>query len=168
MQSPSQIDNERVLKLIGAIVLVSQDAERYLKFVLPFKGRIEDPSLRASLDSYPKLKKRTLGELTGKFLDSTESESMDLSQHLAGLIDARNKVVHHFNETYGQRIVAGDLQFVYGSLEALLSNLKIFRSVTEQLALVVLSGLRDFTFKETPEYEKMVELCDSFRRQIAS
>ena len=84
MLSSAQPDNERILRLVGAIVLVSQDAERYLKITLPFTGS-EDPSLTAALKRHEKLKKRTLGELAGKFVDSTTSDSLDFAKHMADL-----------------------------------------------------------------------------------
>ena len=167
MSSSVQPDNERILRLIGAIVLVSQDAERYLKITLPFTGS-EDPSLAASLKRHERLKKRTLGELAGKFVDSTASDSIDFAKHMAYLVATRNQVVHHFNETYGAQLSAGSYQEVYDSLETLLANIKIFRSVVEQLALVVFEELRDVTFRDTPEYEQIASLCESFRVRIAS
>jgi hypothetical protein len=167
MSNSSQPDNEKILRLVGAIVLVSQDAERYLKITLPFTTS-EDPSLDASLKRHEKLKKRTLGELAGKFVDSSTSDSLVFARHMAYLVATRNQVVHHFNETYGAQISAGAYQEVFDSLETLLANLKIFRSVVEQLALVIFEGLRDVTFRDTPEYEQMAALCASFRARIAS
>ena len=116
MSSSSQPDNERILRLVGAIVLVSQDAERYLKITLPFIAA-EDSSLGASLKRHEKLKKRTLGELAGKFVDSTTSDSLDFAKHMAYLVATRNQVVHHFNETYGVQLNAGSYQEVFDSLE---------------------------------------------------
>ena len=167
MSSSSQSDNERILRLIGAIVLVSQDAERYLKITLPFMGT-EDASLNESLKKHEKLKKRTLVELAGRFVDSTTSDSLDFEQHLAYLVATRNQVVHHFNETYGERLSSGSYQEVFDSLETLLANLKTFRSVVEQLSLAVFEGLRDVTFRGTPEYGQMATLCASFRARVAS
>ena len=112
MSSSSQPDNERILRLVGAIVLVSQDAERYLKITLPFIAA-EDSSLGASLKRHEKLKKRTLGELAGKFVDSTTSDSLDFAKHMAYLVATRNQVVHHFNETYGVQLNAGSYQEVF-------------------------------------------------------
>jgi hypothetical protein len=167
MSRSSQLDIERVLRLVGEIVLVSQDAERYLKITLPFVSS-EDPSLAASLKRHEKLKKRTLGELTGKFVDSATSDSIDFARHMAYLVATRNQVVHQFDETYGAQLNAGSYQEVFDSLETLLVNLKIFRSVVEQLALSVFEGLRDITFHGTPEYEQMASICALFRARIAS
>jgi hypothetical protein len=52
--------------------------------------------------------------------------------------------------------------------EALLSNLKEFRSTLEQLAFFVLEKLRDITFRDTPEHEQFSVLCASFRQRVAS
>ena len=167
MATSQRSDNEKILILVGAIVLVSQDAERYLKLALPFV-KSEDPSLGAALKRVEKLKKRTLGELTGKFVEASTSDSLDFAQHMAYLVATRNQVVHHFNETYGAQISSGAHQDVLGSLETLLANLKSYRAVLEQVALTVLEGLRDVTFRNTPEYSQISELCASFRSRVAS
>jgi len=168
MLNPSQPDNEKIMRLVGAIVLVSQDAERYLKITLPFMGAdSEDACLGAALKRHEKLRKRTLGELAGRFVDSTSADSLDFAKHMAYLVATRDQVVHHFNETYGAQLSSGAYQEVYDSLETLLANLKTFRSTLEQLALVMLEGLRDFTFHGTPEHEQMASLCASFRARVA-
>lgn len=166
MSNSPQPYNERILKLVGAIVLVSQDAERYLKVTLPFAGS-EAVGLEESLRRYEKLKKRSLGELVGRFFDATTADSLDFAKHMAYLVAARNQVVHHFNETYGSQLANGDCQGVYDSLETLLSNLDTFRSTAEMLALAIFEGLRDVTYRGTPEYEQMAALCASFRTRIA-
>ncbi|MBP6096024.1 MAG: hypothetical protein KA451_07910 [Methyloversatilis sp.] len=167
MATSQRSDNEKILLLVGAIVLVSQDAERYLKFTLPFV-KSEDPSLGAALKRAEKLRKRTLGELTGRFVDASTSNSVDFAQHMAYLVAARNQVVHHFNETYGAQVSSGAHQDVLDALETLLANLKSYRTGLEQIALTVLEGLRDVTFRDTPEYSEISELCASFRSQVAS
>ena len=167
MANSQRPENERILTLVGAIVLVSQDAERYLKLALPFV-KSEDPSLGAALKRAEKLKRRTLGELTGKFVEASTSDSLDFTAHLAHLVAARNQVVHHFNETYGAQISSGAHQDVLRSLEALLANLKSYRAALEQIVLAVLDGLRDITFRNTPEYHQFSELCASFRSRVAS
>ena len=167
MSSSASTDNEKILRLVGAIVLVSQDAERYLKVTLPFTDS-DDSSLDAALKRHEKLKRRTLGELAGRFVDSSKGDSLNLAKHMAYLITTRNQVVHHFNETYGTQLSTGAYQEVVDSLETLLANLKIFRSLMEQLALAVFEGLRDLTFRDTPEYEEMAALCASFRLRVAS
>ena len=167
MAASQRSDNERILILVGAIVLVSQDAERYLKVALPFV-KSNDPSLGAALKRAEKLKKRTLGELTGKLVVASTSDSLDFAQHMVYLVAARNQVVHHFNETYGAQIASGSHQDVFNSLETLLANLKSYRAVLEQVVLTVLEALRDVTFRDTPEYSQISELCDSFRSRVAS
>lgn len=165
MTNSSPSDTDKILRLVGAIVLASQDAERYLKITLPFIGS-QVPG--TTLDRLKKLEKRTLGELTGKLVDSSTSDSLDFAQHLAYLVATRNQIVHHFNETYGAQISSGAHREVISSLEALFSNLKGFCSMLEQLALVVLEGLRDITFHGTPEYKQFAELCASFRLRVAN
>lgn len=160
-------DNEKILMLVGAIVLASQDAERYLKLALPFV-KSEDPSLGAVLQRVEKLKKRTLGELTGKFVKASTSDSPDFAQLMEDLVATRNQVVHHFDETYGAQISSGAHQDVLDSLKTVLDHLKSYRAVLEQLTLVVLEGLRDVTFRETAEYSQFSDLCAAFRSRVAS
>lgn len=167
MASPSQPENDKILRLVGAIILTSQDAERYLKATLPFTNS-EDPSLGAALKRHDKLKRRPLGELAGKFVDATTSDTLDFAQHLAQLVAGRNEVAHHFNETYGAKLAEGKHQEVVAALEALLLNLKAFRSSLEQLALVLFESLRDVVYGGTPEYEQMAALCASFRKRVVS
>ena len=167
MATSQRSDDEKVLLLVGAIVLVSQDAERYLKLSLPF-FKSEDPSLGAALNRAKKLEKQTLGALTGKFVEASTSESLDFAQHMAYLVTSRNQVVHHFNETYGAQIRSGAHQEVLSSLETLLTNLESYRAALEQVALAVVEGLRDITFRNTPEYSQIAELCTSIRSRVAS
>jgi hypothetical protein len=168
MSTASQPDMEKTLRLVGAIVLVSQDAERHLKIILPFIGTPENPSLSAAIQQREKLKNRPLGPLAKKFVDSTSTDSLDFATHMNYLVDTRNLVVHHFFETYGTRLSAGNHQEVFDSLDTLLGDLKNLLSMLEQVALVVFEGLRDVTFRDSPQYEQMAELCASFRKRVTS
>ena len=163
----SQSDKDEILRLVGSIVLVSQDVERYLKHVLPYMGNGE-PTVSAQIARHEKLKKRMLGLLVGELVDSTTSDSLDFSQHMARLVHTRNQVVHHFNETYAQQLSSGSVGEVADSLRTILANLTSFRSVTEQMMLIVLEGLRDVTFANTPEQDQMAEICSTFRQRLAS
>jgi len=167
MAAPPRSDNERILILVGAIVLISQDAERCLKLALPFV-KSDDPSLGAALKRAKKLEKRTLGELTGKFVDASTSDSPGFAQDMAYLVATRNQIVHHFKETYGAQIESGAHQDVIDSLETALANLNNYRSVLDQLVLAVLEGLCDVTFRGKSECSQIAELCASIRARIES
>ncbi len=157
--------NSRLLELIGAIVLSTQDAERYLKAILPFTDS-QDPSISGAMSRHEKIKKRTLGDLVGKLVDSSTSTSAGLEQHLADLVERRNQIVHHFHETYGEQLRSGHSQQVAVSLEALLSDVDTLRRALEQMALQLFEAVRDITFVGTPEYQKMDELLASIRRRV--
>ena len=167
MSTLSQTDALTIQQLVGSIVLISQDAERCLKLTLPFLGASATPheNITKQLDA---LQKRTLGELTGKLVDSVTSDSLDFAQHMAYLVSTRNKVVHHFNETYGAQLGSGAHSEVIASLATYRRNLKGFRSVLQQISLLVFEGLRDVTFQGTPEYEQFAQLCATFRQHIES
>ncbi len=167
MNGNSQSDNERILQLVGAIVLTSQDVEHCLKVALPFVAS-KDASLGAALRRHEKLKRRPLGDLVGSLTQASSLEPPDLKQYLAQLVDDRNRLVHHFNETYGQSLATGNYKDVIASLEAQLVGLRSFRTGTEQLALFVMEALRDITFRNTPEFEQMASICASFRQRVAS
>ena len=167
MPTSPQSDVQRIQQLVGAIVLICQDAERYLKVTLPFIGS-EEAGLGAALKRLEKLRKRTLGELAGKLVESSTSDSIDFAEYMAYLVASRNQVVHHFNETFSAQISSGAHQDIISDLEGLHANLKEFRSSLEQMALFVLEQLRDVTYHGTPEYEQFAALCASFRQRIAS
>ncbi|QOW22030.1 hypothetical protein [Novilysobacter avium] len=167
MAAISQSDKNEILRLVGGIVLTSQDVERYLKHVLPYIGNGE-LSVSSQIARHEKLKKRMLGLLVGELVDSSTSDSLDFSQHMARIVHDRNQVVHHFNETYGQQLSTGSADEVKASLQSVLANLTNLKSVTEQMMAIVLEGLRDITFANTPEQTQMADLCASFRQQIAS
>lgn len=157
----------QVLELIGAIVLSTQDAERYLKVILPF-CKAEDPSITGALVRHDKLQRRPLGELVGKFVDSFTVESPEFERHLADLVERRNQIVHHFTETYGEQMRSGKSKQVIESLRVLLGNVNGFRNALQQTALHLFEAIRDTSFINTPEYEDMNDACASLRRQIAN
>lgn len=166
MDDSRQAQSEKILRLIGAIVLMSQEAERCLKVALPFLAS-DDPSLGAALRRAEKLKKRPLGDLTGHFVAASISDSPDFGDQMAEIVAARNRVVHHFDETYGGLLAQDHHADVIVSLEQVLCNLKAYRSVAEELALHVLEGLRDITFSGTPDHAEIEALCASFKARIA-
>jgi hypothetical protein len=139
----------------------------YLKLILPFTDS-SDPSIGSALARHEKLNRRTFGDLVGKFVDSSTSDSLALTQHLADLVDQRNRVVHHFGATYGAQLRSGKSRQVIASLQTLQANVDGFRVALEQAALHLLESLRDVTFRGTPEYQDYANLCASFRQRIAS
>lgn len=60
---------------IGAIVLVAQEVERYLKAILPFMDS-KDPGIGAALRRHGKLERSTLGTLMGQLPGSSVSLAM--------------------------------------------------------------------------------------------
>lgn len=153
--------------MIGAIVLSTQASERYLKLILPFTDT-RDPSVGAALARHEKLKRRTLGELVGKFVDTATSKSEHFQQDLAKLVDDRNMVVHHFSETFGEQLRAGDAAIVISSLRIMRANARSFELVIERTALGLVEGLRDTTFRGTSEFEDFAALCSEFRERIGA
>ena len=165
MAIPAQTMNPQVLELIGAIVLSTQDAETYLKAILPFTDS-KDPSITGAMSHHEKIKKRTFGDLIERFVDASRSDSDSFQQHLVRLVDHRNQIVHHFGEIYGEQLRSGNSQQVVDSLRVVLANVDAFRSALEQAALHLFEAVRDITFVGTPEYQKFDDLCALFRRRV--
>jgi hypothetical protein len=130
MDDSRQLQSEKILRLIGAIVLVSQEAERCLKVSIPFFAS-GDPSLGSALRRAEKLKRRSLGELTGHFVAASTSDTPDFGDQFEEIVLSRNQVVHHFEETYGSLIAAGRHAEVIIALEQVLGDLKAYRSVAQ-------------------------------------
>jgi hypothetical protein len=76
-----------------------------------------DSRLGSALKRHEKLRRRPLGELVGSFVKSTSTDSQDFAEHLAEVVDIRNNVVHHFDETFGLLIAAGNRREVIVALE---------------------------------------------------
>lgn len=109
---------------IGLIVLASQDLERHLKLVV---AASDDHGGGAFIARHQKLERRALGELVGRLMDSAtvvEGSASDLHAYFSRLLDRRNKVVHHFSETYGDDLRAGRHGEVLASLAALCKELR--------------------------------------------
>lgn len=167
MAESIQVRRSEVLELIGAIVLSTQDVERYMKLLLPFLNS-KDPSLSVALARHDKLRKRKFGELIRNFVDSTTSDSRNYAQHLDSLVDQRNRIVHHFNETYGQKLRSGEAKDVIAALRAQLTNVDAFRDGLAQMALHLLEAMRDTVFQDTPEHQDIARLCAALRRHVAN
>ncbi|WP_036165465.1 hypothetical protein [Noviluteimonas dokdonensis] len=154
-----------ILELVGAIVLSAQSSEHYLKAILPFT-HTKDPSLAGALARAEKLKRRTLGDLVGKLVDASTSKSDHFEADLANLVDDRNRVVHHFAETYGKQLKDGDVEGVITALRTIRANAKALEQAVEGLALRLMEALRDITYRGTPEFDDFDALCVEFRNRL--
>jgi len=157
--------NPKVLELVGAIVISTQDAEKYLKIILPFTNS-QDPSIRGVIARQEKLQKRTFGDLIGRFKDSSTSISNHLGQGLTELANQRNLIVHYFREAHGKNLHARNSQADIEMLQAQLADINKLRDMLMRLASILLEALRDTTFQGTPEYQKMHDLCAAFRQRL--
>ncbi|MGN2245659.1 hypothetical protein ACFWZ3_03090 [Frateuria sp. GZRR35] len=162
----AEADFQRELQMqVGATVLVCQEAERYLKALLPFMDSTL-PSLAEALDRLGKLKRHPFGPLTEQFMDRSLSISDGIREQLAGLVNKRNNIVHHFTETYGAELRAGKHQQVLADLRTTFANLATLRNALAEAVAFLLEAIRDTVFTNTPEYEQMRELCASFRQAL--
>jgi hypothetical protein len=166
MDSEATSHADNILRLIGALVLTSQEVERLLKAVLPYANS-KDTSVGAALQRHSELKRKPLGELVGLLLKYS-SVAHDFRRDMEDLVDRRNRLVHHFEETYGPLLAEGRHEDVVSALERQLADLRGFRSAAREMALFVLEALRDVTFRDRPEYGEIAAACASIRQRVAS
>jgi hypothetical protein len=159
--------NYEIQQLIGAIVISAQEAEQYLKMILPFTNS-QGQSISGVLERNGELKKGTLGKLVGQFLDSHTSHTSDFVSRLKQIVTERNQIVHHFGETYGERLRSGQVELVADSLRAQLAGINAFNEALQNTALHLFEAVRDTTFNGTPEYQLMADLCASIRSRVSS
>lgn len=109
---------------IGLIVLASQNLEKHLKFVVA----ITDPSADKSIiDQHKSIEKHSLGLIVKNFMINVEGSQSDINNfkmYFEKLIDRRNKVVHHFYETYADDLKAENHSQILRSLAELCTELR--------------------------------------------
>lgn len=145
---------------MGAIVLVAQDVERYLKFVVPFTDA-DDTSVEGMLSRLEAPKRQTFGALIGKFMKSASEINEDMENYLVGLIEQRNRIVHHFNDEYGLKIREGKASEVVLELKEHLKKLVVIRHLFKNFAARILELLRDTTLKNSSDLSELNELIAS-------
>lgn len=128
--------------LIGSIVLITQDIERYLKVVTPFMGD-DESEVDKNLARLDKIKKQTFGQLLGAFLNKVKFEPNDAKKRMNDMIAMRNNLVHHFSETYGPQIKAGETDKVITTLRTHRRNAIYLRDALEQLTRQLIELLRE-------------------------
>ncbi|MBD0389342.1 MAG: hypothetical protein ICV54_23290, partial [Nostoc sp. C3-bin3] len=106
MQSEYSDLLEQVFKQIGMNLLLLQQIERGLKFIIPF---ISHPKAAPkNIDDIKKqkesVKAQTLGSLVNTFLESADCNDY-FTEILKKIVDERNKLVHHFGDKQGLNIL---------------------------------------------------------------
>lgn len=141
----------KVAQNIGLIVLASQDLERHLKTVVAASG---DASRGSIIQRHDKLERRSLGEVVAGFLRQAtitgEGGKDELQAYLSRLLDRRNKVVHHFFDTYGQALEEGRETEVFADLAALHGELVQLRDAFMAVNQAWLDVLLQEEDKQTP------------------
>lgn len=151
-----------ILELVGAIVLCTQEAEHWLKAILPFTDS-QDPSFTAALARHKKLKRRSLGELMDKFMSSSTDQSFDAAEHLKALVNRRNQIVHHFVETFGPDLRAGKRALVKTELRTHLANIEGLSKGLEETAFALFEAMAEYFADDSPEYRELAERCARYR-----
>ncbi|WP_156914441.1 hypothetical protein [Cupriavidus sp. amp6] len=98
-----------VLHRLGRNIMLFQQIESGLKFMLPFMHPQGSASGGDAFTSFrDKAKGQTLGKLVEGFLESTKTDSDALAQYLGRMVEERNKLVHHFHEMPGVSLLTED------------------------------------------------------------
>ena len=130
------------IELIGAIVLVTQDIEHHLKFLIPYMGT-DEREVERKLASRSKLSKQTFGQLVGAFVQNSSFGSDRDLEHFEHLINFRNEIVHHFSKTYGPQIESGKIDDVINTLRTHLININQFRDALIQISELIVESISD-------------------------
>ena len=128
---------------VGLIVLASQELERHLKVVVAMS---DASAAHSVIDLHKNLERRGLGDVVGKFLSvatMAEGDTLGLKGYFLHLLDRRNKVVHHFMETYGEDLEAGRHQKVLVDLASLCHELRESAGAFKGINLSLLQHLLD-------------------------
>lgn len=164
MKSTQTVPPE-ILELIGAIVLSTQEAEKFLKIILPFMNP-EYSSMSGVLKRADELKLRTFGALKQEFVESSTFISDDFQRHLSILVERRNNIVHHFHENYSQNQRNTGVADTVAALSEQLNDVNAFRDALTHMSLQLLDALRETTFRNTPECQELGEICDALRKKV--
>jgi hypothetical protein len=109
---------------IGLVVLASQELETHLKLVVALSSGVPDGDV---ISLHGKLQRRSLGEVVKRLLANAEvvqGSPEDLQRYFEQLLDRRNRIVHHFFQTYRTELAAGNESAVLGDLAALHGELR--------------------------------------------
>lgn len=120
---------------VGLIVLASQELEKNLKIVAVASGQSsKDPIMKL----IQKLERRSLGNVVEQFLKNVTPDQGGMQEfkiYFSRILDKRNKVVHHFFETYGEDLNAGRHKEVLAGLAEIYLELQdlahSFRDINE-------------------------------------
>lgn len=157
--------HEKVIYVVGQIVLCCQEIETHIKFLLPFTDS-EDASLSAIQARRGKLENRPLGVVAEQFVAALTGDIEAVREQVHRVVKKRNGLVHQYMQTYGERIRAGQYQDILSTLrlqhEEALGLLGMLREMTLHLA----EAMRDTTFVGTDEHAELVALCTQARAQM--
>ncbi len=94
-----------VSKKIGVNILLFQQIERILKFLLPFMYAPNSDEKKDVRKYREKVKSQTLGNLINSFIESVDYDPDYFSEYLKKIVEERNKLVHHFGGSKGLNIL---------------------------------------------------------------
>jgi len=157
--------SEKVTFAVGAIVLRYQEIERLFKFVVPFAsgGSPTWPEIKGRLDD---LARKTLGEVAGKFVESTSGDVEAFKAYVKNLVEERNVVVHHFGEKYGARIAEGRHDDVLAELRQLYRDTAALLQVLREMTAVIMEIMRDTLYVGTNDYAGFAAKCSDMRATV--
>lgn len=129
---------EKLAYNIGLIVLESQELERQLKFIAALSSQ---STAKSVIERHESLGTRPLGEVVKQFIGNatiTSGSIDELENFFRSLLDRRNKVVHHFFDTYAEDLKASRHSEILANLAKIRDDLRqvarSFRSVNLEIA----------------------------------
>lgn len=156
----------RIACAVGAIVLMSQDIERHLKFLVPFLGPEEASWSEIQLRS-TRIARKSLGELAGQFLHASEGDKQKLSALMDAVIKDRNEVVHHFTDRFCAQLSASSHDEILAELRRRQQKMEILHKLLREISIGLAEAMRDTVFAGTREHDEMALLCEQARASIS-
>jgi len=167
MGNTVQYSRREIRELIGAIVLTTQELERYLKFIVPFTNT-DDASWEGLMKRMSRSQKQTFGELLGKLLKASTSNDPNWQADCERIIKFRNNVVHHFQETFGKAYGEENFTEVASELRSHLNEVFELRNILINLSVQILDILKQTTLKNMAKFDDIDKLIGKLNERVAS
>lgn len=154
-----------VLVRLGRNILLFQQIESGLKFVLPFvhpSGSARGNEAYAGFRD--KARRQTLGQLAQSLQDSTSTDSNTLGQYLERMVEQRNQLVHHFHEIPGVSLsTEAGCRVAIQVLDDQHREAQLLQALLHAMAL----SLGTVLMKGAPEAdEELAKACAALKQQL--
>ena len=158
---------QKIVYAVGLFVLCSQEIERQFKFILPFTNN-DDPSWEGILARHNKLSKRTLGEVAGQFVETATGTVEILKQQIQCAVDNRNRIVHHFNDTYGPLLSQNKHDEILAMLKQQHEEAIILLNMLRAITLAIVQSLRDTVYRDCVHRDEIAAICSQLEGSLGA